>query len=172
MIREQIRQISHPKPNTIQPNHTHPMSNLNKVILIGRLTCDPVVRHTAKGVPCADISLAINRHFTSESGEKREETTFVDITLWGKTAELTAKYLNKGSLACVEGRLKMDSWTDKANGQARSKLGVIGDSVTFLESSSNTNNRAQPAKNPSQPISSVSPGSQEEDEDYDWNSPF
>ncbi len=147
------------------------MSNLNKVILIGRLTRDPVVRHTAKGVPCADISLAINRHFTSESGEKREETTFVDITLWGKTAELTAKYLNKGSLACVEGRLKMDSWTDKATGQARSKLAVVGDNITFLESTSSNGHRA-PASNKSSQSTAAVPPASDEKEEVDWDSPF
>lgn len=147
------------------------MSSLNKVILIGRLTRDPVVRHTSKGTPCADFSLAINRSYKSETGEKREETTFVDITLWGKTAELAEKYLSKGNLTCVEGRLKMDNWTDKASGQARSKLGVVGDNITFLESPSSNGHRA-PASNESSRSTAAVPPTSDEKEEVDWDSPF
>ena len=111
------------------------MSNLNKVILIGRLTRDPIIRHTPKGSNLTEFSLAVNRTYTSESGDKREETTFVDIIFWGKTAELIGKYLNKGNLACIEGRLKMESWPDKTSGQQRSKLLVVGESIQFLETS-------------------------------------
>jgi single-strand DNA-binding protein len=109
------------------------MANVNKVILIGNLTRDPEVKYTPKGSAVADISLAINRYYSTESGEKREETTYVDVTLWGKTAELAGEYLKKGRSVYVEGRLQLDTWEDKASGQKRSKLRVVGDSIQFLD---------------------------------------
>ena len=72
------------------------MANVNKVILIGNLTRDPEVRYTPKGTAVTDIGLAVNRVSSSEGGERREETTFVDVTLWGRTAEIAGEYLNKG----------------------------------------------------------------------------
>ena len=88
------------------------MANVNKVILIGNLTRDPEVRYTPKGTAVAELGLAVNRTYSTDGGEKREETTFVDITLWGRTAELAGQYLNKGRPVYIEGRLQMDTWQD------------------------------------------------------------
>ena len=110
------------------------MANLNKVMLIGNLTRDPVIKSTPKGTLIADIGLAINRNYTTASGEKREEATFVDIELWDKLAELAEKYLKKGRPVYIEGSLRLDSWDDKATGQKRSKLKVRGEVMQFLGS--------------------------------------
>lgn len=108
------------------------MANYNKVILIGNLTRDPELKYTPKGSAVTDLGIAVNRHYTLESGERREETTFVDVTLWGKTAELAGEYLYKGRPVFVEGRLQLDTWEDKQTGQKRSKLRVVGESIQFL----------------------------------------
>ncbi len=108
------------------------MANLNKVMLIGNLTRDPELRYTPKGTAVADISLAINRIWNNEQNQKQEETIFVDVTLWGRQAELAQQYLTKGRGAYIEGRLQMDTWDDKETGKKRSKLKVIGESLQFL----------------------------------------
>ena len=110
------------------------MAYLNKVFLIGNLTRDPELRVTPKGTPICQFGIAVNRQFKDESGATRDETTFVDIEAWGKQGELVSKYLSKGSLAMVEGRLKLDQWEDKQSGQKRSKLKVVMDNVQFLSS--------------------------------------
>ena len=109
------------------------MANVNKVILIGNLTRDPEVKYTPKGSAVSDVGLAINRNYTLDSGEKREETTFVDVEFWGRTAELAGQYLKKGSQVYIEGRLRMDSWEDKTSGQKRSKLKVVAETLQFLD---------------------------------------
>lgn len=108
------------------------MANLNKVMLIGNLTRDPELRFTPKGTAVADVAIAINRIWNNDAGQRQEETTFVDITLWGRQAELAQQYLTKGRGIYVEGRLQMDTWDDKTTGQKRSKLKVIGESLQFL----------------------------------------
>ncbi len=108
------------------------MASFNKVLLMGNLTRDPEVRYTPKGTAVCDLGLAVNRTYTADNGERREETTFVDITLWGKTAELAGQYLSKGRPVFIEGRLKFDSWDDKASGQKRSKLSVVGETMQFI----------------------------------------
>ncbi len=108
------------------------MANLNKVMLIGNLTRDPELRYTPKGTAVADIGLAINRVWNNDQGQKQEETTFVDITLWGRQAELAQQYLSKGRGVYVEGRLQMDTWDDKETGKKRSKLKVIGENLQFM----------------------------------------
>lgn len=110
------------------------MANLNKVMLIGNVTRDLEVRFTPKGTAVTDLGLAVNRIRTSESGERIEEVTFVDVTLWGRQAENAGQYLSKGSPVYIEGRLQLDSWDDKATGQKRSKLRVIGENMQFLPS--------------------------------------
>jgi single-strand DNA-binding protein len=110
------------------------MANLNKVMLIGNLTRDPELRHTPKGTAVAELGLAINRVWRDEQGQKQEETTFVDVTLWGRQAELAQQYLTKGRPVYIEGRLSLDTWDDKATGQKRSKLKVIGENLQFLSS--------------------------------------
>ena len=108
------------------------MANFNKVILLGNLTRDPEVRYTPKGTAVADLGIAINRTYTAENGEKREEVTFVDVTFWGRTAENAGQYLKKGRPVFVEGRLQLDSWDDKQSGQKRTKLKVVGEILQFL----------------------------------------
>src|SRR6185312_11189136 len=108
------------------------MAYLNKVFLIGNLTRDPELRTTPKGTAICQFGIAVNRQFKDDTGATRDETTFVDIEAWGKQGELVAKYLNRGSLAMVEGRLKLDQWEDKTSGQKRSKLKVVLDNVQFL----------------------------------------
>jgi single-strand DNA-binding protein len=110
------------------------MANLNKVMLIGNLTRDPELRHTPKGTAVAEISLAINRVWKDEQGQKQEDTTYVDVTLWGRQAEVAQQYLAKGNPVYIEGRLNLDSWDDKATGQKRSKLKVVGEALQLLGS--------------------------------------
>jgi single-strand DNA-binding protein len=110
------------------------MASLNKVFLIGNLTRDPELRVTPKGTAICQFGLAVNRQFKDDSGQTRDETTFVDIEAWGKQGELVSKYLTKGSPAMVEGRLKLDQWEDKQSGQKRSKLKIVLDNVQFLSS--------------------------------------
>jgi len=110
------------------------MPNLNKVMLMGNLTRDPEIKYTPKGTAVADIGLAVNRTYTTDQGERREETTFVDVELWGRQAELAGQYLKKGRPVYVEGRLKLDTWDDKQTGQKRSKMRVVGENLQFLGS--------------------------------------
>ena len=110
------------------------MPNLNKVMLIGNLTRDPELKYTPKGTAVAEIGLAVNRTYTTDTGEKREETTFIDITFWGRVAEIVGEYCKKGKPLFVEGRLQLDTWDDKTTGQKRSKLKVVGDNIQLLGS--------------------------------------
>ena len=110
------------------------MANFKKVMLMGNLTRDPEIRYTPKGTAVAEIGLAINRYFSGESGDKREETTFVDVTLWGRTAEIASEYLKKGRPVFIEGRLQLDTWEDKQSGQKRSKLRVVAEGMQLLGS--------------------------------------
>ena len=110
------------------------MASVNKVILIGNCTRDPEVRYTPKGTAVADIGMAMNRYYSSDGGDRREETTFVDVTLWGRQAEVAGEYLKKGRPVYIEGRLQMDSWDDKNTGQKRTKLKVVGESMQLLGS--------------------------------------
>ncbi|NNE90592.1 MAG: single-stranded DNA-binding protein [Verrucomicrobiales bacterium] len=108
------------------------MASLNKVMLIGNLTRDPEVRYTPKGTAVTDIGVACNRSYTTDTGERREDVTFIDVTLWGRSAELVGQYMKKGRPIYIEGRLQMDSWEDKNTGQKRSKLKVVGENFQFL----------------------------------------
>jgi single-strand DNA-binding protein len=108
------------------------MANLNKVMLIGNLTRDPELRHTPKGSAVADLGVAVNRKIQDGNGGWKDETTFVDVTVWGSSAENAQKYLTKGRGVFIEGRLQMDTWDDKATGQKRSKLKVVADNLQFL----------------------------------------
>jgi single-strand DNA-binding protein len=110
------------------------MANFNKVILAGNLTRDPELRYTPNGKAIAKFGLAINRNWTTETGEKKEEVTFVDIDSFGRQAEVISQYLKKGRPVLVEGRLKLDQWDDKQSGQKRSRLGVVLESFSFLDS--------------------------------------
>lgn len=107
------------------------MASYNRVILVGNLTRDPELRYIPSGTAVTDIGLAVNDRRKTQSGEWVDETTFIDITLWGRTAEVASEYLNKGSSVLIEGRLKLDSW-ETNDGQKRSKLKVIGEKMQML----------------------------------------
>ena len=113
------------------------MASLNKVLLIGNLTRDPELRYTPSGTAVADLSIAINRKYTTASGEKKEETCFVDVTLWARRAEVASQYLKKGSPLFVEGRLHLDKWENN-EGQKRSKLKVVAQNFQFIGPSGGT----------------------------------
>src|SRR6267378_5892494 len=110
------------------------MASFNKVILLGNLTRDPEVRYTPKGSAVCDLGIAVNRVYTTEGGEKREEVTYVDVVLWARLAEIAGEYLKKGRPVFIEGRLQMDSWDDKQTGQKRTKLRVVGETMQLLGS--------------------------------------
>jgi single-strand DNA-binding protein len=122
------------------------VANLNRVFLIGNLTRDSELRFTPKGTAVAQLGLAINRVFTDDQGVKKEETTFVDVTLWGRTAEVAQQYLRKGSPVFIEGRLQLDTWDDKQTGQKRSKLRVVAENMHLLGSKENS--AAPPPRSP------------------------
>jgi single-strand DNA-binding protein len=113
------------------------MASFNKVILVGNLTRDVELRQTGNGTSIAEIGLAVNRTwFDKGANEKREETTFVDVTLWGRIAEVAGEYLSKGRSVLIEGRLQLDQWQDKETGKKRSKLKVVGENLQMLGSRS------------------------------------
>jgi single-strand DNA-binding protein len=109
------------------------MASLNKVLLIGNLTRDPELRYTPSGTAVTDVGLALNRNWTGQDGQKHEEVTFVDVTLWARQAELACEYLSKGRSVFIEGRLQLDQWQDK-DGQKRNKLRVVGERMQFIGS--------------------------------------
>lgn len=120
------------------------MASLNKVLLMGNLTRDPETKHTPKGTAVTQMSLAINRKYTTEGGDHKEEVTYVDVEAWGRLAENCAEHLSKGKQVFVEGRLKLDQWEDKNTGEKKSRLRVAADMVQFLtprESSQQSSSR-------------------------------
>jgi single-strand DNA-binding protein len=109
------------------------MASFNKVLLMGNLTRDPELRYTPKGTAVAQLGLAVNRQWKSESGETKEEVTFVDVDAFGRQAEVIGQYLKKGRPIFIEGRLKLDTWDDKQTNQKRSKLKIVLESFQFLD---------------------------------------
>ncbi len=107
------------------------MANLNRVFLIGNLTRTPELRYTPSGTAVADLRLAVNRNYTTQGGEKREETCFLTVVVWGKQAESCGEYLDKGSPIMVEGRLQIRDWETK-DGQKRSVVEVVAERVQFM----------------------------------------
>ena len=108
------------------------MAAFNRVILMGNITTEIELRSTQGGTAVCDVSLAVNDRRKNQAGEWVEDTTFVDVTLWGRTAEVAAEYLGKGSPVLIEGRLKLDTW--ETDGQKRSKLKVVGDRMQMIGS--------------------------------------
>src|SRR4051795_4764899 len=106
------------------------MASFNRVILVGNLTRDPELRYIPSGTAVTDIGLAVNDRRKGANGEWIDETTFVDVTLWGRTAEIAPEYLNKGSSVLIEGRLKLDTW--EKDGKKNSKLRVVGERMVML----------------------------------------
>ena len=119
------------------------MSSFNRVTLIGNLTREPELKKTKTGLAVAELGLALNRVWSNENGQRQEETTFVDVTVWGKSAENAAKYLQKGRSVLVEGRLQLDTWMDSKSGQNRSKLRVVAESLQFMGSNQQSGGAAE-----------------------------
>ena len=113
---------------------------LNKIIIMGRLTRDPELRRTGSGTAVTSFSLACDRDFKSQSGEK--ETDFIEVVAWKNTAEFVSKYFSKGRMAVVEGRLQIRDWTDKA-GNKRTTAEVVADNVYFADSKRSESNDNQ-----------------------------
>jgi len=110
------------------------MASMNKVFLMGNLTRDPELRQMPGGMAFCSFGMAINRQFQSARGETREETCFVDIETWGRTAEIVAQYMRKGRPIFVEGRLRFDQWDDRETGKKRNRLTVRAERVQFVDS--------------------------------------
>ncbi len=145
------------------------MANLNKVLLMGNLTKDPELRYTPKGTAVGDLSMAVNRRVSDGNGNWSDETTFVDITVWGNTAENAQKYLSKGRGVFVEGRLQLDTWEDKTSGQKRSKLKIVADTLQFLPDGKGGGGRSSGGGSSSGNASSGPPqgGSAADPDDFD-----
>ncbi len=122
------------------------MASLNKVFLLGNLTRNPDLRYTTGGAAVCKFGLAVNRRYSTSSGEDREETCFVDIEIWGRQAETCDKYLNKGAPALIEGRLQYDQWEDRETGKKRSRLLVRAERVQFLGAPSSGSSFGQDSK--------------------------
>jgi single-strand DNA-binding protein len=162
------------------------MASLNKVLLIGNLTRDPEVRYTPKGTAVCTLGLAVNERYTTGTGEQKEETIFVDVDVWGRTAEIAGQYLSKGRPVFIEGRLKLDQWDDKETGQKRSKLKVVGLGVQFLGPPKGgefkdeapaggeraATSRSSAPRRPASPAAQPGPGAEEAPPVDDDNIPF
>lgn len=109
------------------------MASFNRVVLMGNLTRDVDVKYTPGGTAVAELGLAVNRSwFDKQTQQRKEETTFVDVTVWGRTAEVAGEFLAKGRSVLIEGRLQLDQWDDRETGKKRSKLKVIGEQMTMV----------------------------------------
>jgi len=127
------------------------MASFNRVILAGNLTRDPEMRYTPKGTAVAAFTLAVNRRWKSETGEPKEEVSFIDVDAFGRQAEVIAQYLKKGRPFLVEGRLKQDTWEDKNTHQKQSKLKVVLEGFSFIDTKGAENaayTNARPAAAP------------------------
>ena len=134
------------------------MSSYNRVTLMGNLTRNPELRKTKTGATVTELGIALNRVWNGENGQRQEETTFVDVTVWGRNAENAAQYLQKGRSVLIEGRLQLETWQDKQSGQERSKLKVVADNVQFLNvnQESAASSASSPPSVPSAPLDPVS----------------
>ena len=155
------------------------MASYNRVILLGNMTRDVELRYTQGGTAVTDIGLAVNDRRKSQTGEWVDETTFVDVTLWGRTAEVASEYLSKGSPVLVEGRLKLDTW--ETEGQKRSKLRVVCDRMHMLGSGGGShrevggddNSLQEPSHHSAPPSNpAASPSGSRGDDFSDPNIPF
>lgn len=115
------------------------MASFNRVILLGNVTREIELRYLTSGTAVTDLGMAVNDRRKNQSGEWVEETTFVDVTLWGRTAEVASEYLSKGSPILVEGRLKYETW--ETDGQKRSKLKVVGERMQMVGGRSGSGDR-------------------------------
>ena len=139
------------------------MANFNKVILAGNLTRDPEMRYTPKGVAIATFTLAVNRRWKSETGETKEEVSFIDVDSFGRQAEVVAQYVKKGQPFLVEGRLKQDTWEDKNTHQKQSKLKVVLEGFSFLTSGRSDNAVPSAGTRPATAPAAAAPAATETD---------
>jgi single-strand DNA-binding protein len=123
------------------------MASLNKVLLIGNLTRPPELRYTPSGTAVADLRLAVNRNYSTQTGERREETCFLTVVVWGKQAESCGEYLDKGSQVFVEGRLQTRDWEGK-DGQKRTATEVVAERVQFMSRTKGAAGAGAPATVP------------------------
>jgi single-strand DNA-binding protein len=137
---------------------------INIVVVGGNLTRDPELRYTPKGTAVCSLSVAVNRTWKGEGGEKKEEVTFVECTCFGRSAETITQYFKKGKRILVEGRLKQDQWDDKQTGQKRTKLYVVVEKFSFVDSNQNQNQSAPVALAAPAPASEPSAAPSEEDD--------
>ena len=121
------------------------MASFNKVLLIGNLTRDPELRYVPSGTAVATFTIAVNRVYTSQAGEKKEEVSFIRIVVWGRRAEVCGEYLSKGSPVFIEGRLQSRSWEGQ-DGQKRSTMEVVADNVQFLRAGGGEKAQGAPSK--------------------------
>ncbi len=140
------------------------MANVNLVIVIGNLTRDPQVKFLANEKAVANFGLAINRKYKTADGEQKEEVTFLDVEAWGRTAELAGQYLVKGRPVFIEGHLKLETWDDK-DGQKRSKLKVVADSLQFLGEKGPANDQAKPTATDPPKVKPTGPSAPSTDEE-------
>lgn len=110
------------------------MASYNRVVLLGNTTRETELKYTQSGMAVVELGLAVNEKRKTASGEWVDEAVFVDVTLWGKTAEICGEHVTKGQQILIEGRLKLDTWDDRQTGQKRSKLKVTGDKLVFVGS--------------------------------------
>ena len=154
------------------------MASFNKVIIAGNLTRDPELRYTPKGTAIASFGLAINRKWKSETGETKEEVTFVEVEAWDRQAEVVAQYFKKGRPILVEGRLKFDQWEDKNTHQKQSKLKVRLESFSFIDTKGADDGapsdapRARPAAAPTAAAEAPAPAEPEASEPEQDDVPF
>jgi len=119
------------------------MPSINTIIVAGNLTADPDVRETPNGSPVGQLRLAINEKWKDQSGNSREKTVYVDVTVWGSQAKNCQQYLSKGSPVLIEGKLDQDQWEDRETGQKRSKHKVTAQRVQFLGTGQQQSNQGQ-----------------------------
>ena len=145
------------------------MPNLNKVMLMGNLTRDPELRYLQSGSAVCFFGMAINRKWKSPAGEQKEEVCFVDVTFFGRIAEVISEFMRKGRPIYVEGRLKLDSWTGK-DGQKRTKLNVVGENMQFLDSRGPAGEGRAPRESAAPKAAAAEPGPEpDEAPDKDFN---
>lgn len=140
----------------------------NKVILVGNLTKDIELRYSNASSAIGSTSIAVTRKYNTQSGEKREETCFIDITFFGRFAEIANQYLSKGSKVLIEGRLKFDQWSDN-NGNNRSKHSIFVENMEMLGGNNNSNQREQ---NTGHSKNDYSDEVDFDDNDFDGEIPF
>lgn len=133
------------------------MASFNKVIIAGNLTRDPELRYTPKGTAVARITLAVNRTYAGEDGQRKEEVSYIDVDVWGRQAETIGQYMKKGRPLLVEGRLKLDSWEDKNTKQKMSKLKVVLESFAFIDSNRGDGESGAPAPARQRPAAAAAP---------------